>query len=512
MIKNTTLSKYNRKTSDEVNDDGILLFITFAHGYMPVSFDIDAIAKWYHLRVVHPSCGLGNLTRLAADGIAIATVALTDRALDPSELNVISHLRQRDITVIAYADGVNSWPIGVRCRVLLAGAKHLLDAGMPMFEELLSQALGSETAALRQRRAEAKELWAIARRHGLLGDSGAMLDVTRQIVRFSELSNLPVMITGESGTGKELVASAIKALDPRRRGSAFIPVNCAAIAASLAESELFGNVKGAFTGAISPRKGYFLAAHNGTLFLDEVGELSLDLQAKLLRVIEEKQVWQVGADHSVPTDVRVIAATNRDIPALIKARLFREDLFYRLNILTIGIAPLRERPEDLRPLAEHFIATAGLARENTSRRLDPELIDALALLPLYGNARELRNLIVAAAATKVGDGPICLGDLAPALWQELCRAEAVAAAPPALDQSGQGGDHEFVADPIRIARQHGWKLNACLAHCEREIVEAAMQQVHHNQSQAARLLGLTPRSIYNKLRKYHLSGREIALN
>ena len=395
-----------------------------------------------------------NHTPDGTDGNIAVVAVIGDGSPQASILEAISRFHRAGVIVIAYADGVDSWPIGVRCRVLLAGAKHLLDAGAPMFEELLSEALGSETTALRQKRAETREMWAVARRHGLLGDSSAILDVTRLIVRFSKLSNLPVMITGESGTGKELVASAIKALDPRRCSFPFISVNCAAIAASLAESEMFGNVKEAFTGAIRPRRGYFLAAHKGTLFLDEIGELNLELQAKLLRVLEEKQVWQVGADQPVPVDVRVIAATNRNIPALIKAQQFLEDLFYRLNTLAIGIAPLRERPEDLRPLAEHFLAAAALAGETASRNLDAELIDALALLPLYGNARELRNLVVLAAARKVGGGTLGLSDLPADLWRELSRSEAAAAPNAAPERPVPATEIEVADFPVRIAQQH----------------------------------------------------------
>ena len=507
MVTNINLRAPNISTPD-IENEGIVLFITFARASLRRLPDINVVAKCCHLQVMYPSRDLGNLTSLTTDGIAVAAVALTDGVPDPCELDAISHLCQKGITVVAYANNVNSWPIGMRCRILLAGAKRLLDAATPMFEDVLSAALASELARLRHSRKETTDLRAIAHRHGLLGNSRAMLNITRQIVRFSKLSNLSVMISGESGTGKELVASAIRSLDPKRRDFPFISINCAAIAASLAESELFGNVKGAFTGALSARKGYFLAAHNGTLFLDEIGELNLDLQAKLLRVLEEKQVCQVGADKPVAIDVRVIAATNRDVPALIKARLFREDLFYRLNILSIVIPPLRERPEDLRPLAEHFVATAGLTDDHALRQLDPELIDALPLLSLRGNARELRNLILAAAAAKVGDGEIGLGDLPPDILQELNCDQSVVADHAAPDGYGPKGDQELVAYPTQIAQQCGWNLNACLAHCEREIIEAAMQRVHYNQSQAARLLGLTPRSVYTKLRKYHLSGRE----
>jgi transcriptional regulator with PAS, ATPase and Fis domain len=503
----------NCPTTNGVESDAALVWITLRNASVRGFHNIHAAAERCGLRVIHLPHKFDDPRGSAAAGVAVAAVAFGDGPPHPSELDVISRLHEMGISVIAYADGVNSWPIGMRCRVLLAGAKQLLDASASTFEALFSATLGTEATTVRRRHVERKELRALARRHGIFGDSSAMLDVIRLVVRFSKLSNLPVLITGESGTGKELVASAIQALDPKRCGLPFVSVNCAAIATSLAESELFGNVKGAFTGATSPRRGYFLAADNGTLFLDEIGELNLDLQAKLLRVLEEKQVWQVGADKPLPVDVRVIAASNRDIPTLIKAHLFREDLFYRLNILAVGIAPLRERPEDLRSLAEHFLETAASMVEGASQTLDRELIEALALLPLYGNARELRNLILAAVAAKPVGGAIGLSDLPPSLWRELSRAEAAAGPHFAADQSSPGADQAAkIGFPMRIAQQYGWKLNACLDHLEREILEAAMQQVHYNQSRAARLLGLTPRSIYNKLRKYHLSGREIPLS
>ncbi len=427
----------------------------------------------------------------------------------PACLSAIARFHSSQIVVIAYADGIASWPIGIRCRLLLAGARHLLDPAAAAFDELLSAALIVEAAEARQSHEEARQLRQIAREHGIVGDSSAMLGVVRQIARFSQFSDLPVLVTGESGTGKELVANAIRALDPARRERPFVPVNCAAITATLAESELFGNLRGAFTGAVSPRKGYFLAANRGTLFLDEIGELNLDLQAKLLRVIEERQVWQVGADRPLPVDVRVVAATNRDIPEMVKAGRFREDLFYRLNILAVKIPPLRERHEDLRPMAEHFLEVAAAARETVPREIEPELIDALALLPLAGNARELRSLMLLASATKPGNAPLGLSDLPPDLWRELSRdAVAVSQVLPA-EPFMPAANLPDAAFPLRIVQQHAWKLSACLAHCEREIVEAALHEARYNQSQAARLLGLTPRTIYNKLRKYSLPGGEV---
>ncbi len=200
-------------------------------------------------------------------------------------------------------------------------------------------------------------------------------------------SDATVLITGESGTGKEAVARRVHVRSPRAEGP-FVAVNCAAIPGELLESELFGHARGAFTGAVRERLGKFRQAERGTLFLDEVGELPLSLQAKLLRVLQEKVVDAVGSDRPVPVDVRVVAATNQDLSRAIRQGSFREDLFYRLNVVEIRVPPLRERPEDIPLLVEHFLVELGAGREVS---VPPEVMRALADRPWPGNVRELRN-------------------------------------------------------------------------------------------------------------------------
>jgi DNA-binding NtrC family response regulator len=226
-----------------------------------------------------------------------------------------------------------------------------------------------------------------------VGRSEAMLQVFKTAARVAA-SSATVLILGESGTGKELVARALHQSSPRAAGP-FVPVDCGAIAEGLLESELFGHVRGAFTGAQSARRGLFEEAGGGTLFLDEVGDVGPGLQARLLRALQEGTIRRVGANEAIPIDVRVVAATNRDIEAAVKAGRFREDLYYRLNVVTIRIPPLRERREDVPLLAEHFAAKHGRAEGATVSSEARELLQAY---DWPGNVRELENVIARALA------------------------------------------------------------------------------------------------------------------
>lgn len=227
--------------------------------------------------------------------------------------------------------------------------------------------------------------------HMMAGESRATRAVHAMIERLGPMPTT-VLVTGESGTGKEITARALHALSPRA-GKPFVPVNCAAIAPDIIESELFGHLKGAFTGAASSREGLFFYAQGGTLFLDEVGELPPAMQSKLLRVIEDKKVRPVGAEREIPVDVRLVAATNANLTAEVAAGRFRQDLYYRLNVVNIHLAPLRERPEDVPPLARLFVA--GLSAQLGVAPLDltEGVLGALARYPWPGNVRELRNVI-----------------------------------------------------------------------------------------------------------------------
>ncbi len=224
----------------------------------------------------------------------------------------------------------------------------------------------------------------------MIGQSAA-IEVVRDMIGTLSNSSSTVLITGESGTGKELAAQALH-LQGQRKSSQFVPINCGAIPKDLIESELFGHIKGAYTGALADRRGRFEMADGGTLFLDEVGELPLDMQVKLLRCIQERSVVPLGSNRAIPFDVRIVAATNRDLDDEVAAGRFREDLYYRLNVLPLKLAPLRERRDDIPALLEHFshkFAQEGLSPVDFA----PDLLDALQHYDWPGNIRELSNLV-----------------------------------------------------------------------------------------------------------------------
>src|SRR5216117_1219495 len=283
--------------------------------------------------------------------------------------------------------------------------------------------------ALRQRRLEAenRDLRArVDRTQTMVGDSSAMRQLQEQVAMAAP-TNGRVLIYGENGTGKELVARTIHALS-RRRNSAFVEVNCAAIPEELIESELFGHVRGAFTGAVADRRGKFEVADGGTIFLDEIGDMSLKTQAKVLRVLQEQTMDAVGGTTRIKVDARVLAATNKDLQAEIRAGRFREDLYFRLNVIPIFVPPLRDRQEDIPLLADHFMA--GFAKEYGRRvkTFDPSAVAVLQQYAWPGNVRELRNVIERLMIMVVGDS-ISGGDLTFLDLTSVPRVEAGPAAP-----------------------------------------------------------------------------------
>jgi two-component system NtrC family response regulator len=288
-------------------------------------------------------------------------------------------------------------------------------------------------------------------------------------------SQATVLIRGETGTGKELFARLVHNLSPRAQ-KPLVTVNCAAIPETLLESELFGHEKGAFTGAVQRRIGRFEQADGGTLFLDEIGELSLPVQVKLLRFLQEREFERVGGERTLKADVRIISATHQDLEAGVKAGTFREDLFYRVNVVTMTIPPLRERREDIPLLVDHFVER--FAREN-HKRIDGVSREARDLLIRYeypGNVRELENIVERAVVISRGS-VISTEDLP--FQEPPCEPEAEPEAP-------------------------GGTLNDALEALERRMLQDALEQAGSNQSQAARLLGLNERMLRYKLKKYGL--------
>ena len=304
---------------------------------------------------------------------------------------------------------------------------------------------------------------------GIVGESGQMLDVL-SLVRRVAPSEATVLIRGESGTGKELIAQAIHFASPRARGP-LVKVNCAALPEALLESELFGHEKGAFTGAVTSRQGRFELANGGTIFLDEIGDLPLHLQAKLLRVLQEREYEKVGSSRSVKVNVRIMAASHRPLEALIKSGLLREDLYYRLNVVTILIPPLRERRSDLALLIDHFVRRFAEKNGKKISGFTPEGRDILLRYDYPGNVRELENIIERAVVLTRND-VIGKGDL-PITVQEM---EAV-------------DDEES-------------NLTVAVERLERRMIRDALARFEGVQTRAAEMLGMSERALRYKLIKY----------
>jgi DNA-binding NtrC family response regulator len=303
----------------------------------------------------------------------------------------------------------------------------------------------------------------------ILGKSKPMQAVFELIRRITP-SPSSVLITGESGTGKELVARAIHYNSPRAQGP-FIPVNCAAIPENLLESEMFGHMKGSFTDAKSDRKGLFEEAQGGTLFLDEISELPISLQAKLLRVLQEKEIRRVGGTRSIPVDARVIAATNLDLAGEVKAKRFREDLYYRMNVIEVHMPALRERTEDIPLLALHFVKKYAEPMKKSVAGLTE---GALALLMDYnwpGNVRELENVIERGVT--------------------LTRAEKIGSEDLPQAVRGDSGDRHMIEEAAEKTRT--------LAEVERAYILRVMEKTAGNKYQAAQVLGIDRKTLYRKL-------------
>ena len=312
---------------------------------------------------------------------------------------------------------------------------------------------------------------------GMIGASEAMGEVFAMI-RAVAPSEASVLILGESGTGKELVARALHEGSPRA-ARRLVTVNCAALAESLLESELFGHEKGAFTGAQRQRDGLFVQADGGTLFLDEIGEMPLALQAKLLRALQQGEVQRLGSDRPVRVDVRVLAATNRDLEAEVREGNFREDLYYRLNVIALRVPPLRERPGDIPPLARHFLARFAQRNRKGVRGFSPRAMDLMLRHDWPGNVRELENAVERAVILAPGETVTEL-DLPAGL-----RAEGSSGAP------AHGGE------PRSDAPQS-------LEDAEREAIARTLEQVGNNKSEAARVLGVTRVTLRSKMKKFGL--------
>lgn len=322
---------------------------------------------------------------------------------------------------------------------------------------------------------------------GMVGKNPRMLQVYQLIEKVAP-THASVLITGESGTGKELVAKAIHVNSPRE-SRPFIAVNCAALSGSLLESELFGHEKGAFTGAVAMRKGRFELADSGTIFLDEVGEIPLALQSKLLRILQEKTFERVGGGKTIEVDVRIISATNKDLREEVAAGRFREDLFYRLNVIPISLPPLRERMDDMRLLAEYFVDKYRKELRKPMLQISPDALKLLVKLPWEGNIRELENTIERAAI-------LCSND--------IIEADDVHPDTPFPEEASALGQEL----DLRLMIPENAGLNDVLYVIEKKMLTQALSDTDYVQARAAEKLGITKSLLQYKMKKYRIKKRK----
>ena len=427
----------------------------------------EALSQWGYQVTVAAS---------AADALGILKSELFDalitdiRMPDMSGLELLREVKKQDESIEVVM--MTGYPtIASAVQALKEGAYDYLSKPLILDElrHLMSRMmerkfLRGEVSTLRARLGEELTV------NELIGTSVPMERV-KEIIGKVAVTDSPVLIEGESGTGKELVAAAIHRLSARAKRP-FIPVNCSAIPQDLLESEFFGHVRGAFSGAVADALGLFRGADEGTIFLDEIAELSPALQVKLLRVLQEMQVRPVGSTKAYPVDVRVIAATNRDLERAMTEGSFRQDLFYRLNVVRIMLPPLRERRDDIQALVSHFLRRFNRRFHREVRGIAPDALAALTAYTFPGNVRELENLIERAYAMGARD-QIQLSDL-PTL------SKAAAAAPP-------------VTSPDTVP---------ALGDVERELILKALAVFKDDKEAAAKALGISRRTIYRRLKEY----------
>ena len=406
-------------------------------------------------------------------------LCLTDMRLpDGNGIDLVRYiqdtLEQLPVAVITAHGNVQS-----AVEALKAGAFDFVSK--PVDLEMLRRLVNDALRLARKDKDEEREAADTGPRLDLLGDSPAIRRLRQTIAKLAR-SQAPVYIAGESGSGKELVARMIHQQGPRASGP-FVPVNCGAIPEHLMESEFFGYKKGSFTGAVSDKEGLFQAAHGGTLFLDEVADLPMHMQVKLLRAIQEKAVRPVGGQREIPIDVRILSATHKDLAALVAEGRFRQDLFYRINVIELRVPSLREHPEDIPLLAEHILARLAEAQGVAPVTLADDALEALMAYSFPGNVRELENILERAMT-------LCDGETIHARDLQLPRHET---APASVTTAA--------AAPVPPGPV---PLEPYLDNMEKEVILQALERTRYNKTAAAKLLGLTFRQLRYRLKKLGL--------
>jgi two-component system response regulator HydG len=360
-------------------------------------------------------------------------------------------------------------------RALQNGATDYIEKPLDLDElRVVVQRAAEETAQRRLIRDLKQQLDEKYGFENIIGHSKEMLEILQAARRIAQ-SDLPVLILGESGTGKELLANAIH-INSHRAQHRFVAINCAGLSETLLEDELFGHVKGAYTGATTDRPGRFEHADGGTLFLDEVGDMPLPMQAKLLRVLENGEVVRVGANEPVRVNVRIISATNSDLSTKVQARQFREDLYFRVKVATLAIPPLRTRRQDIPVLIDHFLRAAGETHGTEVKGVSTDLLRVLTAYPWPGNVRQLRNVIENMAVLAEGD-KLTVDDLPPEIHR---RPEDIAGA------------------------QLGELAGISLEEAEKQLIRNTLKMVGGSRERASKILGIGERTLYRKIKEYGL--------
>jgi len=445
--------------------------------------------------------GAGYRVDLAADGPRgssaaenpdVDLVLLDVRLPGRDGLAVLGDLRKRrpDLPVImmtAYGT------LQVAVEAMKQGAYDYIGKPFDVDEVLLvvgkaleAQALAREVTQLRQLTEERFDLG------GIVGGSPAMQHIFKAVGKVAG-TDLTVLLRGESGTGKELIAQAVHE-NSRRKGRAFVPVNCAAIPRELLESELFGHEKGAFTGAVAARRGRFEQADGGTVFLDEVGDMDLSLQTKLLRVLQERRIERLGGEGSIAVDVRIVAATNQDLEGAVASRAFREDLFYRLNVVTIHLPPLRDRREDIPALVAHFLAAFSHEQQAAPKVFSPDALELMARHRWPGNVRELENVVKRAAA--LTPTALVLPDHLPDAVRKGAGSEDAAAEPETFPVEWMRNEMTRLRDTL------DGELHSHFVACvERPLLALVLRRTGGNQVKAAELLGINRNTLRKRIKE-----------
>lgn len=412
-------------------------------------------------------------------------VVITEMRLGThSGLELLARLRKRDPNALVVITGALGTTQSVIESMRLGAFDFVRKEQLPFNLKIVVDAALKAAAEMRRAKPFEPALTVEQHEDSIVGQSAAMQEVFKMIGRVSH-SDAAVMITGESGSGKELVARAIHQYSTRH-DRPFLAINCAAIPENLLESELFGHEKGSFTGASAQRIGRFERCDGGTLFLDEIGDMPLGIQSKLLRVLQDGTFSRLGGNETIKTDVRIVAATNKNLEAEVAEKKFREDLFYRLNVVRLHLPPLRNRREDIRLLAEYFLKRVAVQKHKPQLQISQDAVEMLENHPWPGNVRELENTIQRAAVLATSD--VLLPKDLP-LGRAAASEQAASPAPASLEEAARVLFEAAAAQP-------GIEL---LPWLEQEFTRRAMESTGNNQVRAAKLLGITRATLRKRL-------------